>query len=279
LDLTSIRYWPIGASLGEGPVWVEAHRRLYFVDIKAPAVHALDPADGRRWCWPVPTTIGWLIPNEDGSNFVAGFRDGFARLWLEPELRIEYIARPHLDLPSLRLNDAKRDRWGRIWAGSMNDADPGRPWGRFYRLDPDGACSVVDSAYHICNGPTFSPDGRTLYHTDSWMGRIYAYDLDEHGCLGRRWLWRQFPPDEGLPDGMCTDEYGCLWIAHWGGSRVSRFGPDAQLLYSIGLPASQITSCTLVDGQRLFVTSARTGLDNQALAQEPLAGAVFEITL
>ena len=276
--MSAIRQWAFDACLGEGPVWVEEQRRLYFVDIKAPAVHALDPDDGQRWTWRMPSDIGWLLPNDDGRSFVAGFRDGFAKLWLEPELRIEYIVRPHPDKPSLRLNDAKRDYLGRIWAGSLDDTDPSRPNGRLYCLNPDGGCAVADSGYHICNGPTFSPDGRTLYHTDSWLRRVYAYELDSAGRLGKRRLWRQFAKDEGLPDGMCTDEHGCLWIAHWGGARVSRFAPDAQLMHSIALPASQITSCTLVEG-RLFVTSARTGLSKAGLAREPLAGAVFEISL
>jgi D-xylonolactonase len=277
--MSALRSWAFGAQLGEGPVWHEAQRRLYFVDIYGPAIHALDPEDGSRWHWTMPVAIGWLLPHEDGRSFWAGFRDGFARLWLEPVLRIEYVARLHREQPNLRLNDAKRDRCGRIWAGSMDDADPSRPVGRLYCLKPDGTWFIADDGYHICNGPTFSPDGRTLYHTDSWLRRIYAYDLDDHGGLSQRRVWRKFEEDEGLPDGMCTDAEGSIWVAHWGGSRVSRFAANGNLQLSIPLPASQITSCTLVDGRRLFVTSARRGLNEAALAAEPLAGAVFELTL
>ncbi|WP_051319402.1 SMP-30/gluconolactonase/LRE family protein [Chitinimonas koreensis] len=272
--------WEARALLGEGPAWIEARQRLYFVDIKAPAVHALDLADGTRHSWPMPAEIGWLIPHPDGGCFVAGLCDGFALLWLEPEVRIEYLARPHADRPELRLNDAKLDRWGHIWAGSMNDPDPSRPDGRLYRLDPDGQWMVADDGYHVCNGPTFSPDGRTLYHNDSWLGRVYAYDLDPSGTLGNRRLWRQFGEGEGLPDGMTTDRDGCLWIAQWGAGRVGRFSPAGELLRSIELPASQITSCVLdADEKRLFVTSARKWLSDAQLAAEPLAGAVFEVTL
>lgn len=280
LSAAALRNWAFETQLGEGPVWVHAQQRLYFVDIKAPAIHALDPATGERWFWAMPRAICWLLPeSDDGRSFVAGFSDGFARLLLEPEVRIEYIVRPHLDLPNLRLNDAKRDRWGRIWAGSMDNTDQSRPDGRLYCLNPDDSWSIADCGYHICNGPTFSADGMTLFHTDSWLARVYAYDFDARGRLGRPRLWRQFSEEEGLPDGMCTDAESCLWIAHWGGSRVSRFAPDGTLLRRIDLPASQITSCTLVGQDRLFVTSARTGLSAAALEAEPLAGSVFELRL
>lgn len=276
----AIRCWAFEAQLGEGPVWVQSQQKLYFVDIKAPAVHALNPTTGERWRWSMPKAIGWLLPEDEaGLSFIAGLRDGFVRLRLEPDVHVEYLVRPHPDQPELRLNDAKRDGHGRIWAGSMHDLDQSRPDGRLYCLNPDGSWFIADSGYHICNGPTFSNDGRTLFHADSWLGRIYAYDVDSQGALGQRRVWRQFLDGEGFPDGMCTDSEGCLWVAHWGGARVSRFSPDGRLLRSIGLPVSQVTSCTLASDDRLFVTSARVGLSAESVAAEPLAGAVFELRL
>lgn len=73
--MSALRSWAFGAQLGEGPVWHEAQRRLYFVDIYGPAIHALDPEDGSRWHWIMPDAIGWLLPHEDGRSFWAGFRD------------------------------------------------------------------------------------------------------------------------------------------------------------------------------------------------------------
>lgn len=272
--------WPLGAELGEGPLWVARQNRLYFVDIKASMVHALDVASGERYSWAMPTFICWLVPQHNGDGFIAGFRDGFARLRLEPEVCIEYIGRPHSDRPDVRLNDAKADRHGRIWAGSMHNLDYSRADGRLYRLDTDGSWTVADDGYHICNGPALSPDGTTLYHTDSYLGCTYAYALSASGELGQRRLWRQFDAaTEGSPDGMTVDAEGCVWIAQWGGARVCRYSPQGELLASISLPVSQPSSCTFggADLKTLYITSAREGMSASQLAAEPLAGALFSV--
>jgi len=271
--------WPLAAQLGEGPVWDTRDSRLYFVDIKAPAVHAYDPASGGRWSWPMPTNIGWVLPDgEAPGQFIAGFRDGFARLRLAPEPHIDYIARPHPQMPFVRLNDAKRHASGRIYAGSMHDTDADKQAaGRLYRLDPDGSWEVLDDGYHICNGPALSADGQTLFHTDSHLGRVYAYPLHEDGSLGERRLWRQFGDDEGSPDGMTVDARGRLWIAQWGGWCVSCFDADGTRLASVRLPVSQVSSCAFDPDapDRLYVTTARVGLSASQLAGEPLAGGLF----
>jgi xylono-1,5-lactonase len=73
---------------------------------------------------------------------------------------------------------------------------------------------------------------------------------------------------------MTVDAAGCLWIAHWGGARVSRFDPDGVLERAIHLPVSQVTNCVFAGAglDRMFVTSASVGRED-----EPLAGALFEV--
>lgn len=112
-NLTPNCLWPLGAELGEGPLWHAAEQRLYFVDLVGNALHALD-ADGGRHSWQLPTYMCWLLPRKDGDGFMAGLRDGIARLWLAPEPRIDYLHRP-LEQHGVRLNDAKVDAHGRIW--------------------------------------------------------------------------------------------------------------------------------------------------------------------
>lgn len=267
--------WPLGAELGEGPLWDEAGQRLYFVDIKQGRVHALQPASGERRSWQLPGYVCWLVARRDGDGFVAGIGSDIVRLWLEPELRIVPLAPAQL-APGVRLNDAKADADGRIWAGTMHNTDYSRADGELLRLDGDGALVVHDQGYHICNGPAFSADGATMYHTDSFLGRVYAYRD------GQRTLWRQFDaPGEGSPDGMTVDADGCLWIAQWGGGRVCRYAPDATLLGTIRVPVSQPSSCTFGGAgmKTLFITTAREGLTAAQLGKEPLAGALFSVEL
>jgi sugar lactone lactonase YvrE len=146
--------------------------------------------------------------------------------------------------------------------------------GSLYRLDPDLTWQKLDSGYDVTNGPTFSLDGMTMYHTDSAARTIYAFDFGADGSIGERRVWLRFEPDWGYPDGMTTDAEGCIWVAHWDGARVSRFSPSGQLLRSIELPARNITSCTFAGPllDRMFVTSSTINQES-----DPNAGALFEV--
>jgi len=263
--------------LGEGPLWDEAGRRFVVVDIHGRAIHAWVPASGATQRWEVPERIGWLIPRRDGDGFIAGLQSGFARLWLEPALRVEAIGSPHPGQPALRLNDAKADRWGRIWAGSMNNADHARADGQLAQLDTEGSIHIVERGLHVCNGPAIAPDGAALFHTDSFQGVIHRYRLGADGSLSDKTLWKHFDVRQGTPDGMCFDAEGCLWIAFWGGGCVRRFSVDGDLLRQIDLPPRQISSVAFggIDHATMIVTSAREGLGGAALAAQPLAGATF----
>ena len=266
-------------TLGEGPLWDAAGERFLVVDIHGRAVHAWSPRSGDVRRWDVPERIGWLIPRRDGDGFVAGLQSGFVRLWLDPELRIEVIGSPHPGEPAVRLNDAKADARGRIWAGSMNNEDHARTDGRLARLDTDDSIHVIERGLHICNGPAITPDGAWLFHTDSFTACTYRYRLGADGGLRDKQLWQRFDArhGHGSPDGMCFDAEGCLWIAFWGGGCLRRYSVEGELLRQIDLPARQITSMAFGgdDFETLIVTSASVGLDAAARAAQPLAGATF----
>jgi sugar lactone lactonase YvrE len=263
---------PQKAILGEGPRWVARDNALYWVDIMAPALHRLDLASDRVRSWAFYEPIGWIIEREGRDDFLVGLKSGFARLSLDPFL-LEPIGDPEPDRPHNRLNDAKTDAAGRIWAGSKDDRDE-EASGALYRLEGDLRWARVDDGYQVTNGPTFSADGKVLYHTDSGRRTVYAFDLDEDGTITGKREWLRFEEEWGYPDGMTTDAEGGIWIAHWGGARLSRFFPDARLDRSITFPAANITSCAFVGPKldRLFVTSA--ALSDE---QNPEAGSLFEV--
>jgi sugar lactone lactonase YvrE len=258
--------------LGEGPVWSQRRDALLWVDILAPALRSLDLSSGAITTWDMPEKIGWAIERVDDTGFIIGLKSGFARLDIDT-LRIDRIGHPESDRPENRLNDAKVDRAGRIWAGTMDDREIAAS-GALYRLDPDLCWTRHDDGYRVTNGPTFSPDGATLYHTDSLTRTVFAFDLTDAGSLLNKRIFLRFEDSWGYPDGMCTDTDGGVWIAHWGGGRVSRFSPDGRLDRSIALPAAQITNCVFAgaDLDRMFVTSAAVGVED-----DPLAGALFEV--
>jgi sugar lactone lactonase YvrE len=245
---------------------------MYFVDIKGMQLHRLKLAAQQRDSWRMPEPICWVAPRTSGKGLIAGFKSGFAILHLDP-FSINPIGTPEADRPTNRLNDAKVDPTGRLWAGSMDDEEA-RQSGALYRLDSTLNWSRVDDNYGVANGPTFSPDGDKLYHADSAQRVVYSFDLSPGGELSNKRVFVRFEDDWGYPDGMTTDAKGGVWIAHWDGGRISRFFPSGQLDRSITMPVSRPTSCAFAGARldRMFVTSASIGRED-----EPLAGALFEV--
>lgn len=265
--------WPVGAVLGEGPVWDARDNGLYFVDIKGRAFHRVALDGEARSSWAMPEPICWAIPRARAPGFIAGFKTRVATLTLDP-VTIAPVLSPEPEKRTNRLNDAKADRRGRIWFGTMDDEEE-IVSGALYRLDPDMTCQRVDESYAVANGPTFSPDGTRLYHTDTGAKTIFVFDVTNGGTLSNKRVFVRFKdPEWSAPDGMTVDAEGGLWVAHWGGGRVSRFTPEGALDRAVALPVSQITSCVFAGAalDRMFVTSAAIGREN-----EPLAGALFEI--
>ena len=266
--------WQARTLLGEGPVWVPALDSLLFVDIDASRLLSWRRGDARQQEWSLPEACCWLIERADGDGFLAGLRSRIVHLRLSDAgpVVVSDWARPEAHLPGNRFNDAKADTRGRVWAGTMDNGEKAVS-GSLYRIEGREVLRV-DQPYGIANGPAFSPDGRTLYHTDTAARTIYAFDCSPAGELSAKRVHLLFEGDDGYPDGMCCDADGGLWVAHFGGGRVSRFTPDGRLDRRVALPASQITSCAF-GGEgldELYVTTARRGRDD-----EPLAGALFRL--
>jgi sugar lactone lactonase YvrE/DNA-binding IclR family transcriptional regulator len=268
---------PTTAFLGEGPVWLAAENRLMLVDILAPAIVVADPQTGSYVSHKMPELVGAVVPRRRGG-YVAAMQNGFKAIDLAGG-RVTTIAAPEADRPGNRFNDAKCDRRGRFWAGTLAiDTTPGH--GALYRLDPDGRCLKMDSGFYISNGLGWSPDDKVFYFTDSGAKRIYAYDFDiENGELAGRRTFVQVPDGVGTPDGLAVDAEGFVWSAHWDGWCVTRYDPDGKVERVINLPVPRPTSCAFggADLGTLFITSARIRLSAQQLAEAPLSGSVFAL--
>ena len=265
--------WPVGAILGEGPSWSVTERALWFVDIKAPAIHRFDPASGDKKTWPAPARVGFVLPASAGGH-VAGLKTGLHRF--NPEtgnFALLHVVEPHA--PNNRLNDGFVDSEGFLWFGSMDD-DEQEPSGALYQLHDNG-CVRRDPGYVVSNGPAESPDGRTLYHTDTLAGIIYAFDRSRTGALSNKRVFVRFTPDEGYPDGPIVDAEGCLWTGLFGGWGLRRYSPRGELLQSLRLPCSAVTKAAFAgdDLRTLYITTAHVALSAEERSQQPLPGSLF----
>jgi D-xylonolactonase len=264
------------ALLGEGPVWSVRDRALFWVDIKGQRIHRFDPETGEATCWPTPCRIGSIAPRRSGG-FVGASEHGLISIDATM-MQYELIVDPEPDRPGNRFNDGKVDTAGRFWAGTMDDAEE-QATGALYRLDGDLHWSLQDGGYRVPNGPAFSADGRWAYHTDSAARTIYRFEMLEGGALGPRQEFAHFRQADGHPDGMTIDGQGCLWVAFWDGWCVRRLSPTGATVAMIPLPVQRPTSCAFGGAalDSLYITSATVGLDQAALAAQPLAGGLFAI--
>ena len=263
----------VHAVLGEGPVWVAREAALYWVDINSRKIFQLND-EGALDQWATPFRVGSLAPRASGG-FIAGTDEGIATIDLA-SARYEIVENPEAGLPDNRFNDGKVDRHGRFWAGTMDDTGKSAT-GTLYRIDSDFRSTAIDHGYRVTNGPAFSPSGDVMYHNDSARQITYLFDLDRHGNATNRRVFATYGADEGYPDGMTVDAEACLWIAFWDGWCVRRYSPAGECLRTIELPVERPTSCAFGGGQldRLYITSATTGLDEAALAVQPQAGNLF----
>jgi sugar lactone lactonase YvrE len=263
------------AGTGENPVWSPDEGALYWIDIRAPALHRLDPATGASRSWTMPDSIGAFALMSGGRALVA-LRAGLAVLDLATGTLAPCAAAPY-DPATCRFNDGHCDRAGRFWVGSMRESGTG-PVG-LYRYDRSGLVQQADGIGQA-NGLAFSPDDRLLYHADTLARTIYAYPFDRHrGSIGERRTFVRVAAERGKPDGAAVDEEGCYWSACHGAGRLARYRPDGALDREILLPVSQPTMMAFggADLDTLFVTSERHGLDAASLAREPLAGGIFRV--
>lgn len=267
----------VRCATGESPVWHAAERAWYWVDIPARTVHRL--GDDGHACWTLPEMVACLAPARSG--WVAGMESGIFRVHLPQgaAARCEPLAPVRHPAGGMRFNDGRCDRQGRMWAGTMvMDMALASSLGGLYRLDQRGLQLELQGLI-TPNGLAFSPDGRTMYLSDSHpsVQAIWAFDYDTHsGTPSNRRLFVDMKPLPGRPDGAAVDADGCYWICGNDAGLVHRFTPDGRLDRSIAVPFAKPAMCSFGGAglDELLVTSIRPA---QPIAgyDDALAGAVL----
>jgi sugar lactone lactonase YvrE len=267
----------LGAELGEGPVWRAAEQALWFVDIKGRRIHRFEVAT-REWrTWTAPAQPGFIVPTHDGG-WIAGLKTGLHRF--DPQGgRFDLMTAVEDASLDNRLNDGFADAQGRLWFGSMHDGES-EETGALYRLDADGL-KRCDAGYCITNGPAMSPDGRTLYHTDTLKKLIYAFDVAGNGELSGRRVFATIEDGAGYPDGPAVDADGGVWTGLFGGWGARRYSPDGEVVGFVEFPCANVTKIAFggPDLKTAYATTAWKGLSAAEREEQPLAGGLFRFAV
>ncbi len=276
MDETRVTPWSDDRLLhGECARWIDG--RLHLVDLQAGRLlaSARDGTNRLVEVLHIDAPLGAFAARRDhADSWVLAAGVGIALV--DADRNISWLGRSEQeDAATVRMNDGAVDAHGRFWAGSMSrDGAPGR--GSLYRLEPDRTVVRVVDGLTVANGPAFSPDGASMYLTDSARRIVDRVAIDpDTGAMGPRRRFLTLDPDGGQPDGMTVDLEGALWMAVWGAGEVRRYLPDGILDRTLRVPASQPTSVCLGgrDGRDLFITSASDGLDDPG----PADGALFSL--
>ena len=261
---------------GESPLWSAREAALYWVDIPAGLIQRWRPETGERRSWQLPTAVGSIGLRASGGLVVA-LRSGFHLFDLESDA-LTFLCHPEPGLTSNRLNDGKVSPEGRFWAGTMDERPEKEPIGSLYRLDADHRCTRTVGGVKVSNGLAWSPDGCTMYHSDSRGGAIFRHAYDpQTGTLGEREVFAQMQPEWGRPDGGATDEEGCYWSCGVGAGRINRFSADGALIGFVSTPVQHPTMPCFggARGRTMYVTSHRENYSSEERARTPQAGGVF----
>ena len=264
----------IPCELGESALWDDQSGRFYWVDILGKRIYAKDPAGGPTLELSTPDLVG-SVALRAGGGLVVALRHTIAFADLDAGT-LETAVELETELPETRFNDGAVDPSGRFWFGSTDLAET-TPTGSFYRLDPDLTVTRAFGDVICSNGPCWSPDGSTLYHVDSTVRLIRAYDCDQvTGALGPARVFVSDETETWYPDGVTVDAEGFIWNCKWDGGRVVRYAPDGSVDRVFVVPVPRPTRCAFVgpDLDTLAVTSARAEppdapLSGQVLLLDP----------
>ncbi|MFC1236304.1 SMP-30/gluconolactonase/LRE family protein [Vibrio sp. F74] len=266
---------------GESVIWCENRQQVLWTDIEGRFLWTYCPTTQCATSYPMPDRLCAFMIRSD-NTILAGFDCYIAVLDLDGN-KVEKQFDFEPENPFSRLNDGKSDRQGNFVVGGANESDDDSYTTSVIKIDKDLTVHTLIEGVTCANSICFSPDGKTMYFTDTPTKTILAYDYspDCTRLSAPRILYK----GEGrfsLPDGSTVDDEGYIWNAVWSGNAVIRIHPiTGEIDRIIEVPTKNPT-CTAIGGKgrnTLYITSSRQGLSEQELKARPDSGGLYAIEL
>ena len=263
--------------IGEAATWLSDSNTLLWVDIPNGVVHFYNVSKKEFSEIRLPEIVSSVIPIKNNSNEVLlTMQNKLVRFDLKKKTFIKVI--DFKNSPEIRANDSKASPEGRLWIGMLHQKDHNNT-GSLWRVDSNLSLNKILIKQQIPNGIVWNKIGDKMYYADSGRGCIEEYTYDPiSGNISNLRIAIQIPAALGVPDGMTIDSKGNLWVAHWGGFGVYIWDPiTGNLLNKIKIPVPNIASCTFggEKNEKLYITTARSGLTSDELSKYPLSGSLF----
>jgi sugar lactone lactonase YvrE len=263
-----------GCELAEGPHWDHIRKRLTWVDILSGAVYTYSPETEEVHVELFAPPISFAIPRRGGGMILGNRTDLLLIDAASMVRRIKVTERE-----GVRMNDAKADSAGRLWAGSMSLSSEVANCA-LYCVSRTLQVRPIVKGVTIANGIGWSPNGDRMYFIDSATHAVDVFGVDApSGRIGPRERLVAIAERDGIPDGMSIDQEGYVWVALWGGGAVRRYSPSGHLAEVVELPVPKVTSCCFggADLMDLYITTARRGSNDEIPSTEAHAGALYSI--
>lgn len=268
----------IACELGEGPAWDPYAGALFWLDIVARRMLEQKPG-AETVIHELPFMASAVAAIDAERQLVVSETGLHVRSRADGALSL--LASVEADRADTRSNDARVHPSGALWFGTMGK-EAQRKAGAIYRHFR-GETRTLFPEITIPNSICFSPDGATAYYADTAKNLLFRVECDPSNGLptGEPKLFLDHRGHEGGLDGSVIDRDGVIWNARWGAGRIDAYAPDGEHLRSIAMPVRQ-PSCPAFQGpaaDRLAVTSAWQGMDEEARAADPHAGKTFLVDL
>ncbi len=262
--------------MGEGPIWIKKHQSFFWVDIENGTLFKMAFPSKELKTFKFPGRLAVALEGK-GNELILGLDRSLIRFDLQTGKQ-EKLLEIEQDFQLHRFNDGKVDPKGRIWIGTLSTLFT-EGAGSLYRISEDLTVDKKLEDLTISNGMAWTEDQSTFYFIDSPTQKVQEFGFDAvSGEISFKRIAIDVPKEIGTPDGMCIDQEGMLWIAHYGGSGVYRWNPKTgELLDKIELPVPHITSCAFggPNLDQLLITTAQENLSPDQLSQFPQSGDVF----
>ncbi|MFC4871856.1 SMP-30/gluconolactonase/LRE family protein [Negadavirga shengliensis] len=272
--------YPSKCILAEGPYWHAKWNSFLWVDIEKGTLYRYDWAKKKVKTWDFPHRLSLVLEGK-GDGLILALDARLARFDPDTE-NLTWLVDIETEKPLNRCNDGACDASGRLWVGTMSTQFD-KNAGALYCVDTDFTLTKKVASVTISNGIAWSLDHKTMYYIDTPTKSVQAFGYEvKTGDISYIKEAITIPEGMGSPDGMCLDEKGHLWIAHYGGSGVYCWDPGSgKLLDKIEVPAPHVTSCAFggSEGNQLLITTARENMIDAQLEEFPDSGSVFAVPM